>query len=149
MWFAKQSNLKRNSHTCVAALTDDVGRASVTDADLGAMYRKVPVLDNTEFVRRGSDKGVCLHVFLELNGPRDLVAAIIGPRDRAELNEDRAQARFDANVAGDLICERYIEVLGHQLGLDADVSKLVLLAVRQIIKSPGRHGGPPAVVDRW
>jgi hypothetical protein len=81
MWFAKQSNLKRNSHTCVAALTDDVGRANVTDAGLGAMYTKVPVLDNTEFVRRGSDNGVCLHVFLELNDPRDLVAAIIGSRE--------------------------------------------------------------------
>jgi hypothetical protein len=37
------------------------------------------------------------------------------------LNEDRAKVRFDPNVASDLISERYIEVLGHKLGVGADV----------------------------
>lgn len=78
-------------------------------------------MGNTEKVRRGSDEGVCLHVFLELNGPRHFAAAIIGARDRAKLNEDRAEVRFDPNVASDLISERYIEVLGHKLGVGADV----------------------------
>jgi hypothetical protein len=117
------ANVNRNPHRCVASLTDGVGGCQCDSCGKSARCTGScqHISDHTEFGMRDSDEDVCLHVFLELNGPRYFVAAIIGARDRAKLNKDRAQVRLDAIVASDLICVRYIEVLGHKLGLGADV----------------------------